>query len=66
MRVDPQQLKAFLLDEKLATSAQIEEAEKKSIQSGKKLGEVLVEEKIIGEEDLIKLQAYILGVPYVN
>ncbi|KKU40125.1 MAG: Tfp pilus assembly protein PilB [Candidatus Azambacteria bacterium GW2011_GWD2_46_48] len=45
---------------------QLEEAEKKSIQSGKKLGEVLVEEKIIGEEDLIKLQAYILGVPYVN
>jgi len=66
MRVDPQQLKAFLLDEKLATPAQLEEAEKKSIQSGKKLGEVLVEEKIIGEEDLIKLQAYILGVPYVN
>lgn len=66
MRVDPQQLKAFLLDEKLVSAEHLSEAQKKSDQTGQKLAEILVGEKIINEEQLIKLEAYILGVPYVN
>jgi len=66
MRVENQQLKAFLLDAELATKKQVEEAEQKAEKTGKRLGDILVEEGAINEEQLIKLQAYILGIPYVG
>ncbi len=66
MRVEPQQLKAFLLDAKLVTEAQFEKANKIAQDSGQKVGDVLVSEGFISQEDLIKLEAYILGIPFVN
>lgn len=66
MRVENQQLKAFLLDSELSTEKQIEDAEKKSIKTQKKLGDVLVQEGIVSDEQLAKLEAYILGIPYVG
>jgi len=66
VKVESQQLKAFLLDSELAAQKQIDEAEKKALKSGKRLGDVLVEEGVITEEQLIKLLAYILGIPYVS
>lgn len=66
MHVSPQQLKAFLLDSEFATKKQVEEAEKKAATSKQKLGNVLVLEGVISDEQLIKLEAYILGIPYVN
>ncbi len=66
MRVENEQLKAFLIDSELAVKKQIDEAEDKAEKLGKRLGDVLVEEGIISEEHLVKLQAYILGIPYVN
>ena len=66
MKVENQQLKAFLLDAELATKKQVEEAEQKAEKTGKRLGDILVEEGAINEEQLIKLQAYILGIPYVG
>jgi len=66
MRVENQQLKAFLLDSELATKKQIGEAEKKAEKSNKRLGDVLIGEGVITEEQLTKLEAYILGIPFVN
>ncbi|MBI1888858.1 MAG: Flp pilus assembly complex ATPase component TadA [Candidatus Spechtbacteria bacterium] len=66
MHVSPEQLKAFLLDSELATKKQVEAAEKKAATSKQKLGDVLVSEGVISGEQLIKLEAYILGIPYVN
>jgi type IV pilus assembly protein PilB len=66
MKVENQQLKAFLLDSELATKKQVEEAEKKAEKSNKNLGDVLILEGIVTEEELRKLTAYILGIPYVN
>jgi len=66
MRVEDQQLKAFLLDSELATDKQIEKAMAKAKKSNKKLGDVLVTEGIITEEQLTKLEAYILGIPFVS
>ncbi len=66
MRVEPEQLSAFLLDAGLAKQEQLIEARHEAEQSGKKLGMVLVERKIISSEELIKLEAYILGIPFVN
>jgi len=66
MKVENQQLKAFILDAELATNKQIEEAEKKAEKGKKKLGDVLIAEGIISDEQLAKLEAYILGIPYVS
>jgi len=66
MRVEPQQLKAFLLDAGLVTEEQFNLAFKKAKESNQKVGDVLVSENLIGQEELIKLEAYILGIPFVN
>ena len=66
MRIDSEQLKTFLLDSELVSEKEIDVAGKKAAETGKALGEILVEEGKISETDLAKLQAYILGIPFVN
>lgn len=66
MRVEPGQLKAFLLDAGLITEAQFNEAQKKAEKTGQKVSDILVSEGLISQEELIKLEAYILGIPFVN
>lgn len=66
MKIEDQQLKSFLLDAELATEKQLKEAEEMVKKTGKKLGDILVGEDVISEEQLIKLEAYILGIPYVS
>jgi len=66
MKIEPQQLKAFLLDAKLVTEEQLEKAEKIAQKINQKLGDALVSEGFISQEELIKLEAYILGIPFIN
>ncbi len=66
MKVEPEQLKAFLLDAGLVTKAQFEVALKKAEKTKQRVGDVLVSEGLITQEELIKLEAYILGIPFVN
>jgi len=66
MKVEPQQLKAFLFDAGLVNEKQFNAATKTARKESKKLEDVLVAENIIKNEDLIRLKAYILGVPFVN
>lgn len=66
MRVEPQQLKAFLLDVKLATEEQFKKAENIANKTNQKVGDVLVSQGLISQEELIRMEAYILGIPFVN
>ncbi len=66
MRVEPQRLKAFILDAGLIPEKQFDAIIKESKKQGKKLDDLLIEKKLIDEGDLLRLQAYILGVPFVN
>lgn len=66
MRVEAQQLKAFLLDSGLVSAADIDVAEKKSQKTKKDIGEILIKEGKISEDDLRRLEAYILGIPFVG
>jgi len=66
MKVEPQQLKAFLADAGLATKEQFEMCAKEAQKSNKRVEEVLVEQKIIDQDSALKMKAYILGIPFVN
>jgi len=66
MRVEPQQLKAFMIDAGLISADQFDECLKKAQEKGVKLEDILVSEGIISESDLKKLKAYILGIPFVD
>ena len=47
MRVESQQLMAFLLDGGLAKKSQLDAAQKEATQTGKKLETALIEQKIV-------------------
>ncbi|MFH1423367.1 MAG: ATPase, T2SS/T4P/T4SS family [Candidatus Nealsonbacteria bacterium] len=66
MRVEPQQLKAFLLDAGLVSEEKFGQALKKAAKSQKKLEDVLISDGLIDQSQLIKLEAYILGIPFVS
>ncbi len=66
MRVESQQLKDFLIDANLVTSVQFERALKKSEKSNQKVGDILISEGIISYEQFLQMEAYILGIPFVN
>jgi len=66
MRVEPQQLKAFLLDAGLITETQFEEVKKTAKKTEKKIEDILVSRGLVSREQLIKLEAYILGIPFVS
>ncbi len=66
MRVEPQQLKAFLLDAGLIKEDQFEEAYKKAKKTNQKIGDILISQNLVSQEKLIRLEAYILGVPFVD
>lgn len=66
MHIEDQQLIAFLLDAGIAEQRKLERAHEKAQKEGKKLGDLLVSEGLVTEEQLAKLEAYILGIPYVD
>ncbi len=66
MRVEPKQLKAFLLDTGLITDKQFEAALKKANKTDQRVGDILVSEGLIAQEKLIQLEAYILGISFIN
>jgi len=66
MRVETSQLKAFLIDSGLITEAQLEKAEKEAEKAEEKLGDFLVKQGLVKQEEITRLQAYILGIPFVN
>ncbi|MDD2753234.1 MAG: ATPase, T2SS/T4P/T4SS family [Candidatus Portnoybacteria bacterium] len=66
MRVEPEQLKAFLSDSGLVNKKQLEQAEKDAAASGQSLDDILIKSGLVKQEEIVKLKAYILGIPFVN
>lgn len=66
MQVSSQQLKAFLLDKRLISRDDLTKAEKLAEKDKDAIENVLIREKFIAEKELIKLKAYILGIPFVD
>lgn len=66
MTVNNQQLKDFIIDAGLVPRAELEAAEKKAAEKKQYLGDILVSEGKLTEDDLRRTEAYILGIPFVN
>jgi len=66
MQVDNERLKSFALDAGLVDEQQIDAAIEEGAKTGKKLGDVLVDQKLISIDQLRQLFSYILGIPFVN
>lgn len=66
MKVELQKLKKFILEAGLIDEKKFQEAIDESIKSKKEISEVLVAEGLIPEKELIKIEAYLLGVPFIN
>jgi len=66
MRVDETQLKVFIVDSGLVALKEIDVAEKLAIKSGKTLKEVLLADGVLSEDDIRRVEAHVLGIPFVN
>jgi type IV pilus assembly protein PilB len=66
MRVEPQQLKAFLIDAELISAKQFDDCAKEAAQRKLRVEDVLIERSLIDSDQIMKLKAYILGIPFVN
>ncbi len=66
MKVEPQQLKTFLIDAGMITDSQFEVCVAQARGKGMRVEDVLIARKFIDAEQLSKLKAYVLGIPFVN
>ena len=66
MRVEDSQLRAFLADSGLVKPEDLKKAEKEAEKSKKSLRDVLLNKGYIKDAELHRLEAYILGIPFVD
>ncbi|MCX6715739.1 MAG: ATPase, T2SS/T4P/T4SS family [Candidatus Taylorbacteria bacterium] len=66
MLVEDTQLYKFILDSGLVTKTDLEAAKKESDEKNKLLGDILVAAGKITPDNLRRMQAYILGIPFVD
>ncbi|HEX7586664.1 MAG TPA: ATPase, T2SS/T4P/T4SS family [Patescibacteria group bacterium] len=66
MRIENAQLKEFVSDSEMVKKEDLEAAFSEAESQDKKLGDILIEKKLIDEVKLRKLYAYILGIPFVD
>ncbi len=66
MHIEETQLKNFILDSGLVSRADLEAAEKEVKETKGNLGKVLIAKGKLTEDDLRRMQAYILGIPFVD
>jgi len=66
MIVNNKQLKDFIADSGLVSRADLDLAEKKAEEEKTYLGDILVSDGNLSEDDLRRTEAYLLGIPFVN
>ncbi|MBI2462788.1 MAG: Flp pilus assembly complex ATPase component TadA [Candidatus Spechtbacteria bacterium] len=66
MLIDDKRLMAFLLDANIADQKQLDSVLQKAEKAGKPFADELLAENIVSEEQLMKLESYILGIPFVD
>ncbi len=66
MHIEETQLKDFIIDSGLVSRGDVTVAEKEREKTGESVGRILVTKGKLTEDDLRRMQAYILGIPFVD
>jgi type IV pilus assembly protein PilB len=66
MYISDTHLKAFLADAGLVSARDFDAAETEAKESGKLVGDILTAKNAIGEDELRRTYAYILGIPFIS
>src|SRR3989338_8185408 len=66
MHIDESQLESFMIDSGLVSASEIELAKSEVKGKNTGIGKVLVNKGILTEDGLRRMQAYILGIPFVD
>lgn len=66
MRIQDTQLKRFIMDSGLASRKDIDAAEKVAKEEKRTLSEALVSSGVMSEDDLRRVESYVLGVPFLS
>lgn len=66
MHIEDSQLNKFIYDSNLISKADLERAKEESEKQGIRLGDYLVREGKISQDNLRRMQAYVLGIPFVD
>jgi type IV pilus assembly protein PilB len=66
MQINEEQLKKFILDGGLVSKTDLEDAVKKAEAKKQKVGNILLSDGKISETDLKRMEAFVLGIPFVN
>jgi type IV pilus assembly protein PilB len=64
--INDKQLQDFIIDSGMVSNADFEVAKKEGKDRGKPTSEILVNQGKILEDDLRKMEAYVLGIPFVD
>jgi len=66
MQINEEQLKKFILDSKLVSRTDLSQAIKQSELKKQKFQEILLSDGKISETDLKKMEAFVIGIPFIN
>jgi len=66
MRVDGEQLKKFILESGLVSKTDVEDAVKKATEKKQKFEDILLSGSKISETDLKRMEAFVIGIPFIN
>ena len=66
MQVNEEQLKKIILESGLVSHSDVDFADKKSQETNQKFGNILLSEGKISEADLKRMEAFVLGVPFID
>lgn len=66
MRIQDTQLKRFVTDSGLVSRKDLDAAEKVSVEEKRTLADALVSSGAISEDDLRRVESYVLGVPFIS
>ncbi len=66
MYISDTHLKSFLADAGLVSQKDFDNAEREAKEGGRPVGDVLIARNAIGEDELRRTYAYILGIPFVS
>src|SRR3989344_2664760 len=66
MHIDENKLESFMIDSGLVSKLEVELARTEVNEKNRSIGKVLVNKGVLTENDLRRMQAYILGIPFVD